>query len=325
MGLRGWRSDVITQGKAVRAGEREIHAAETARQIHSCLIRASWEAQDCTLMTTSSLPPVTLVTSAATAWMETEDFDALDAILDDLRTRHDETPQWEFCEGFMAAVICMRRPIPENEYLPVLLATPADGEAPDAESGSFASADQHARFLTLWKQRWAEVETALDAEVESLEDDHCYHPEVMDVRGAVADMPPEEQATFKDEALPAFAQVWALGFMFAVESWPEEWLAPRDKDAAKWLDDALQAIVAMTEDDEAAPEISPLAEDGAPSTSIARLNAFGEAIWAVYDLRELWQTLGPRVQTVRKEAAPGRNDLCPCGSGKKYKKCHGMG
>jgi preprotein translocase subunit SecA len=25
----------------------------------------------------------------------------------------------------------------------------------------------------------------------------------------------------------------------------------------------------------------------------------------------------------RKEAKIGRNDLCPCGSGKKYKKCHG--
>ena len=27
--------------------------------------------------------------------------------------------------------------------------------------------------------------------------------------------------------------------------------------------------------------------------------------------------------TVKKE--PGRNDPCPCGSGKKYKKCHGRG
>lgn len=26
---------------------------------------------------------------------------------------------------------------------------------------------------------------------------------------------------------------------------------------------------------------------------------------------------------VRRVAAPGRNDLCPCGSGKKFKKCHG--
>ena len=263
--------------------------------------------------------------SAEPAFLEAEDFDELDAILDDLRTRYDETPQWEFCEGFMAAVVCSRRPIAAAEYLPVLLAVPAEGEAPDAEGGSFASDAQRERFLTLWNQRWNEVATALDSEVDSLEDDNCYHPEVMDIRGAVADMPAEERASFKNEELPAFAQVWALGFMFAVESWPDEWLAPRDKDAAKWLDGALQAVVAMTEDDSAAPEVSPLSEDGAPSTSIARLNAFGEAIWAVYDLRELWKTLGPKVETVRVEATPGRNDLCYCGSGKKYKKCHGAG
>ena len=257
--------------------------------------------------------------------MEVEAFDELDAILDELRSRYDETPQWEFCEGFMAAVICSRRPIAPDEYLSVLLGTPADGEVPDADSGSFASAAQRERFLALWKQRWSEVVTALAAEVDSLEDEHCYHPEVMDIRGAVADMPAEEQAAFKGEDLPAFAQVWALGFMFAVESWPEEWASPRDKDAAKWLDDALQAILTMTEDDEGRPEVSPLSEEGMPSTSIARLNAFGEAIWAVYDLRELWQTMGPRVETIRKEAEPGRNDPCPCGSGKKYKKCHGAG
>ncbi|MBH2042097.1 MAG: SEC-C domain-containing protein [Comamonadaceae bacterium] len=35
-------------------------------------------------------------------------------------------------------------------------------------------------------------------------------------------------------------------------------------------------------------------------------------------------SLGPRVETVKHAAAPpGRNDLCPCGSGKKFKKCCG--
>ena len=257
--------------------------------------------------------------------MDVEAFDELDAILDDLRSRYDETPQWEFCEGFMAAVVCSRRPIPADEYLSVLLGLPVEGEAPDADSGSFASDAQRERFLVLWMQRWNEVITALDAEVNTLEDDHCYHPEVMDIRGGVADMPPEDQASFKDEDLPAFAQVWALGFMFAVESWPDEWLAPRDKDAAKWLDDALQSILTMTEDDTGTPEVSPLSEEGTPSTSIARLNAFGEAIWAVYDLRELWKTMGVRIETVRKVATPGRNDPCSCGSGKKYKKCCGAG
>ena len=274
-------------------------------------------------MTDASLP---LSEATDTVWMETEAFDELDAILDDLRSRYDETPQWEFCEGFMAAVICSRRLISADEYLAVLLGLPAEaqaGEAPDEDSGSFASDEQRERFLALWNQRWNEVATALEAEVDSLEDDACYHPEVMDIRGVVADMPPDEQAAFAKEDLPAFAQVWALGFMFAVESWPDEWTALRDKDAAKWLDGALQAIVAMTEDDTGTPEVSPLSEEGTPSTSIARLNAFGEAIWAVYDLRELWKTLGPKVETLRQEATPGRNDPCSCGSGKKYKKCCG--
>jgi uncharacterized protein len=269
------------------------------------------------------MPPAT--PEPATQPLQPEDFDALDAILDDLRSRYDETPQWEFCEGFMAALVCMRRPVDDAEWLDALLGVTAEDKAADGDAGSFADAAQRERFLALWSTRRAEVQIALDAPVDSLESDDCYHPEVMDVRGAVADMPPGERGRFSDEDLPAFAQVWALGFMFAVEYWPEEWSPPRDREAAEALDGALDAIVAMTEDDTGVPEVAPLSEDGAPSTSIARLNTFGDAIWAVYDLRELWRSIGPRVETVRREAAPGRNDLCPCGSGKKYKKCHGAG
>lgn len=249
--------------------------------------------------------------------LQTDDFDELEAILDDLRTRDEEIPQWEFCEGFLAALICCRRAIAQDEYLPVLLGTS------EGELAPFADAAQRARFLALWQRRWQEVATALDAAVENLEDDAAYQPEVMDVRGAMAALPPEERAAYSDEPLPSFAQIWALGFMFAVETWPEEWAPPRDKERAQWLDQSLEAIVAMTEDDTGVPEISPFGEDTPPSVSLERLNAFGDAIWAVYDLRELWQGIGPRVLTVRKDAAPGRNDPCPCGSGLKYKKCHG--
>ena len=31
----------------------------------------------------------------------------------------------------------------------------------------------------------------------------------------------------------------------------------------------------------------------------------------------------PKPETRRVEKAVGRNDACPCGSGKKFKKCHG--
>lgn len=256
------------------------------------------------------------MTSAET--LQPDDFDELDTLLDDLRTRHDETPQWEFCEGVMAALVCSRRAIPPEEYLPVLLAS---DEAVGADP--FADADQRERFMTLWNRRWQEVATALDTDVDTLDDDRAYQPEVLDVRGGMAALPEHERVVLDDEPLPSFAQVWALGFMYVVENWPDDWATPRDKDAAEWLDGALGAIVAMTEDDTGVPSVSMFSEDGPPSVSDARLEAYGAALWAVYDLRDLWRTLGPKQETVRKEATPGRNDACPCGSGKKFKKCHG--
>jgi len=99
--------------------------------------------------------------------------------------------------------------------------------------------------------------------------------------------------------------------------------APKDKESAQWHDTALEAIVALTEDDTDEPTLSALSEDGPLSVSESRLNVYGEALWAVYDLREIWRSIGPRVLQVIKEATPGRNDVCSCGSGKKYKKCCG--
>jgi uncharacterized protein len=252
-----------------------------------------------------------------------QEFDEIDAILDDLRQRFDETPQWEFCEGFMAALIVCRRAIPASEYLAVLLDTGDDMAAAAGAAGAFADAVQQARFLALWQRRWTEIEQGLAEEVQSLDDERAYHPEVMDVRGAVAALPPAERAEMAGEQLPSFAQVWAVGFMYAVENWPDEWQPPRDKEARKWLDDALQRLVALTEDDEEEPTLSVFDDEGVPTVSVGRFNAFADAVWAIYDLRELWRNIGPRVQTLHKEALPGRNDVCFCGSGKKYKKCHG--
>jgi uncharacterized protein len=198
-----------------------------------------------------------------------------------------------------------------------------DNDTGEAQVSGFADAAQRQRFMDLWLRRWHEVATELDADVKGLDDEAAYHPEVMDVRGAIASLPPEERAEIASEEIPAFAQVWALGFMFAVENWPDEWTAPKDKEAAQWHDTALEAIVALTEDDTDEPTLSALSEDGPLSVSESRLNAYGEALWAVYDLREIWRSIGPRVAQVIKEATPGRNDVCSCGSGKKYKKCCG--
>ena len=239
-----------------------------------------------------------------------DDFDAQDAELDALREGHEEVPQWEFCEGFLAALVCTRRVIAPDEYWPVLL-------------GDDFNPVHHMEFVWRWRRRWVEVASALDEPVETLEDQRTYRPEVLDTRGAVLALPEAELGETNVAALPAYAQVWALGFMYAVEIWPDDWSPPSDRDAARMLDDALGAVVALTEDDSRIPTVSLYGPDGVPSVSEQRLDDFAFAIWGVYDLRQLWKSLGPRIEAVRKPRQPGRNDPCPCGSGKKYKKCHG--
>lgn len=259
--------------------------------------------------------------------MDGNDFEALDDILSELRTRYDETPQWEFCEGFMAALVCCRRSMAPSEYLPALLALSSDelyaSETAGDDQGSFSSPQQLTQFMTLWMRRCQELTQALDAPIDSLADDDAYQPEMMDIRGAIAGMSEAERVDMPSSTPPSYGQIWALGFMYAVETWPEEWAPPRDREAAKLLNQALNAIVALTEDDNDPPTLAVYAEDGPPSVSASRLEVLGEALWAVYDLRELWRNIGPRIDTVRVTPTPGRNDPCSCGSGVKYKKCCG--
>ncbi len=252
---------------------------------------------DAELTTTSPAAAPALGLTAA-------ELEELDNLLDDLRTRGEEIPQWEFCDGFMTAVICSRRPI-----APCRIPAHAAGRWCRAGSGRRRATAAAARLCrccskrAFWNcrdRRWNEIVTQLDTDVKTLDDERTFQPEAMDMRGAVASLPEAERAEMEGQEIPSFGQVWALGFMFAVENWPEDWAAPRDKEAAQWLDDALDSIVALTEDDTGKPEVCMYNEDGPPSTSQARVEAFGEAIWAVYDLRQLWKSMGPRVETLRK-------------------------
>ncbi|MDD2610417.1 MAG: UPF0149 family protein [Giesbergeria sp.] len=256
-----------------------------------------------------------------------DELDELDTLLNELRAHAEEIPEWEFCDGFLTALVCSRRPIGPEEYLPMLLGDGqvlelgADGALPHLPI--FATAAQQARFLALFTQRWQAVQTALDLPQEQRTEQNAFHPEVEDVRAVVASLPEAEQAEIEDYDIPALGQVWALGFMFAVENWPEEWATPRDKEVAQWLDESLDSIVALTEDDTGKPSVNLYDENGPATISEQRLDHFSAALAAVYDLRQLWQSMGPRIESIRKAPAPGRNDPCSCGSGKKYKKCCG--
>lgn len=244
--------------------------------------------------------------------LSADEFAALDDILSYLRSRSSAIPVWEFCEGFMAALICCRRAIDANEYMPVLVTVP------------FANAVQRKHFMALWRRRWRQVEQALDTQVAALNDPAAYQPEVKDARASHAALPEDARAVLQGAHLPSFGQVWAQGVMAATQAWPLEWAAPRNKEAATWRNAALEVVERLTQDDLEPPTLHAFEDDGgAPTVSQKRMDAFADAIWAVYNMREMWRSLGPRIETVHQTATPGRNDPCSCGSGNKYKKCCG--
>jgi uncharacterized protein len=230
----------------------------------------------------------------------------------------------------MAALICCRRRMQPEEYLPVLLTM--DGARQPLEA-VFEQPALQQRFLHLWMRRWDMVTEALDRKISALDDPGAYQPEVLDARAAqigkctAAGQHAPLQTAVVDHRLPAFGQLWALGFMAAVNAWPEEWAGPRNKAAQHWRATTLDLLQALTQDDTDPPTLSAFSDDegGPPTVSVRRMTAFGDAIWAVYNMRDTWRQLGPRVQTVHALSAPGRNDPCHCGSGKKFKKCCGLG
>ncbi len=134
------------------------------------------------------------------------------------------------------------------------------------------------------------------------------------------------------EALPEdeldVGREWALGFFEGValreDGW-DQWL-----DAHDWIDEIfalLEQLVTGTtggEGDEADGDGG--GDPPAPATALG----YRERLEIVMDLPGMLADLNhhhiaeltPRTP-IRREEGPGRNDPCPCGSGKKHKKCCG--
>lgn len=102
--------------------------------------------------------------------------------------------------------------------------------------------------------------------------------------------------------------VWIEGFAMAVALRPEAWAA---------VDDA--AFVYLGTLVEIADDSSDLRSDEINALYDAAAGEIPARLTALYAWRERQGV--PVVETTVPVAKVGRNDPCPCGSGKKYKKC----
>jgi len=239
------------------------------------------------------------------------DFDALGALLA-ADWAPETTMNLEQLDGFLAGVICAPRVVMPSTYVPAIFGD-EQPEFPDMETAR--------RFYELLMRRHNEIARALNAPVERLDDPRAYDPLLIDW-DQNADAVRELAESGEIPRLPLYGELWARGFMDAVHLSREDWAAvpADDEQGAQLVEESLTAILALVPDEEA--------EDVDEAESIdERDQLVADALIAAYDLRDYWRELQfeqIRVkEPIRRDAKIGRNDPCPCGSGRKFKQCHG--
>ncbi len=226
----------------------------------------------------------------ATASLTDDELDRLDALLGEFG---DSAMTAEELDGFFAAIASGPGSVPMDEWLPVVLGA-GEGEATPA----FASAAQEREFRDLTSRHLGDIATTLAR-------GEVWSP-VMDT----------------DEDGKPSGNGWALGFLCGVEMRAKDWRDFLEDDEAG---EAIDPVFELAHEDDPDPELrsDPIPDDerddviGRMMQGVGRIHAW----FAPY--RD--GTAGAlKPATMRREAPKvGRNDPCPCGSGKKYKQCCG--
>lgn len=240
--------------------------------------------------------------------------DEIDAFAELIETLEDQTDfplDLEALDGFITALICSPRLVMPSEYLPHLFGEDLEAAFPDPA--------QFTRFMSFFTRRWNSVAQALNTPVDDLSQPAALVPFLTDWESTLAEMPAPERAEIEALGFAETGKAWAMGFLWVVETWEDDWTLPEeDEDNAETLEVMLDPFYTL-----ALPE-AELADEDREYDRDARI---AMAIWSAYDLRQFWReavsaNAPPRVP-IRQAAEPGRNEMCPCGSGKKFKKCCG--
>jgi uncharacterized protein len=215
--------------------------------------------------------------------------DELDRLNAFLETLEHGISNVEMLDGFFAALISGPEIVPISESLPMVW----------GEGFEFESAEQQADMTSLVMRHLASVTTAL---MRSMQEPDVYEP-----------------VLFEDEEGVVPGNSWAFGFMAGVEMRREKWDPLMDDDELAWT---LVPMLMLRHEHDPDPELRPPAiEPESREELIDNMIAGAICINQHFDA----QRRGVKVPIRREGAKVGRNDPCPCGSGRKYKQCCGSG
>ncbi|MDA8127636.1 MAG: YecA family protein [Betaproteobacteria bacterium] len=206
-----------------------------------------------------------------------DEIDALADLVDIIDERTDVPVSLEGLDGFVTALLCGPRAIPPEEYFPVLL------DRDDGLATAFDDDADAARFLALFERRRNEIARALAAPIEDLTDPRALSPLILDWNGLLAELPPDEARQLKAAGIPPYAQLWAAGFLLAVEHWEDDWRLPADSKDEAFVDEVLDPFYVLA---------APLHELTPEERSVRREDHVALALWGAYELREFWLDRG---------------------------------
>ena len=216
-----------------------------------------------------------------TAALTDADVDAFADLVDLIDERTDVPLSLEGIDGFITALACGPRLIEPAEYFPVLL------DRPEGLGDVFEDAADEARFLDLFARRQREVARALAAPIEDLTDRRALSPLVMDWDALLADLPAPETRRLREAGIPPYAQLWAGGFLLALEHWEADWALPAGSKDEAFVDEVLDPYYVLA---------APLDELTPEERAVRREDHLALAIWGAYELREFWLDRGQGVR-----------------------------
>ena len=223
-----------------------------------------------------------------------KEFDRLEELL--LQSDGEGAMNLEELDGFFAALICGPEIVLPSEYLPEIWGFESGGgDAP------FDSVQELQEFLDLLMRHWNNI-------AHTLSSGEIFLPVLLE----------------EDDGI-AHGNDWAWGFMRGVDMRREAWLELFDDEEHRGL---LLPILVLFHEHDPDPEMRPYKDPVSAELREKLIVGAAAAVTIIYKYfashRRMAAPAHDKVAPRRRQSKVGRNDPCPCGSGKKYKRCCGQ-
>jgi uncharacterized protein len=210
----------------------------------------------------------------------------------------------DMMDGFLVGVLLQPDLVPPSAWMPLIF----DADGRDAASGD-AGAGQERRAAALIMRRHQELAASIAAR-------EPFDPivfELEDERGEIVE---------GKDGIVALAP-WAAGFTNALNAFPSLREAAENDEALAATMMGILRHLPMDPDAtaESREAFDREQEDIDREVPLADLDdALDELMSCVFEIADITR---PNRPVTRETPKVGRNDPCPCGSGRKYKVCHG--